>query len=128
MAEHRDHVAGDLVLIAGSANAPLARAIADEIGVVLWPVDVGRFPDGEAHVQIGATVRDRDVYLIQPTSPPVDENLVELLLLADAVCRAGAARVTAVMPYFGYARQDRRAKGAGDSRAGCRRHAGRGGD
>jgi ribose-phosphate pyrophosphokinase len=106
-----DHPAGDLVLLAGSANRPLAKAIADEMGLLLWPVEVSRFPDGEAHVQIEATVRDRDAYLIQPTGPPVDENLMELLLLADACRRAGAARVTAVIPYFGYARQDRRAKG-----------------
>lgn len=111
MVRHYDQPGGDLVLISGSSNVPLARSIADDIDVVLWPVETSRFPDTEAHVQIGATVRGRDVYLVQPTSAPVDENLIELLLLADACRRAGAARLTAVVPYFGYARQDRRAKG-----------------
>ncbi len=111
MAQHQDRPAGELVLIGGSANRPLAQAIADELGVLLWPVEISRFPDGEAHVLVGASVRDRDVYVIQPTSTPVDENLMELLLLADACFRDGAARLTAVIPYFGYARQDRRAKG-----------------
>jgi ribose-phosphate pyrophosphokinase len=81
------------------------------MGVPLGRRTSARFPDGESHVEVLETVRGRDVYLVQPTSPPVDENLVELLMLADACHRAGAARITAVVPYFGYARQDRRAKG-----------------
>lgn len=111
MVEHHEQPGGDLVLLPGSANQPLARSIAEEMGLVLWPVDIVRFPDGEAHVQVGATIRGRDVYILEPTCPPVDQNLTELLLLADASRRAGAARLTAVIPYFGYARQDRRAKG-----------------
>jgi len=111
MSEHHYHLSGDLTLLAGSANMPLAQAIAEELGLVLWPAETSRFPDGEAHVQLGATVRDRDVYLVQPTCPPVDGNWIELLLFADACRRAGADRLTAVIPYFGYARQDRRAKG-----------------
>jgi ribose-phosphate pyrophosphokinase len=100
-----------LVLIAGSGNQKLAEDIAEDLGLVLWPAEIERFPDGEAHVMVEATIRDRDVYLIQPTCPPVDENLIELLFLADACARSGAARLTAVIPYFGYARQDRRAQG-----------------
>jgi ribose-phosphate pyrophosphokinase len=73
--------------------------------------DLSRFPDSEVHVEIETSVRGHDVYLLQPTSPPSNENLMELLLLADASRRAGAARLTAVVPYFGYARQDRRASG-----------------
>ncbi|HXH21416.1 MAG TPA: ribose-phosphate pyrophosphokinase [Dehalococcoidia bacterium] len=111
MTPHKELAGGDLVLIAGSANHPLASAIADDLGLVLWPIETSRFPDGEAHVQLGASVRGRDVYLIQPTSPPVDGHLMELLLLADASYRAGADRLTAVIPYFGYARQDRRSSG-----------------
>jgi ribose-phosphate pyrophosphokinase len=109
--QHWEAAGGDLVLMSGSANRPLAEGIAEDVGSVLWPADIERFPDGEAHVMVEATVRDRDVYLIQPTCPPVDENLIELLFLADACARSGAARVTAVIPYFGYARQDRRARG-----------------
>jgi ribose-phosphate pyrophosphokinase len=101
----------DPTLFAGPANLPLADAIAREIGVPLGDCSFRRHPDGELHVEVEESVRGRDVYLIQPTSPPVDEHLLALLLLADACRRAGAARVTAVVPYFGYARQDRRASG-----------------
>src|SRR5215469_7621835 len=73
---------------------------------------VTRFPDSELHVELHDSVRARDLYVVQPTGPPVDGHLMELLLLADAGRRAGAARLTAVVPYFGYARQDRRARGA----------------
>jgi ribose-phosphate pyrophosphokinase len=100
-----------LTIFSGSANHPLAEAIAHQLGVPLGRVDLQRFPDGECHVEIHESVRGHDVYLIQPTSPPVDTHLLELLLLADACRRAGAAQLTAVMPYFGYARQDRRASG-----------------
>lgn len=101
----------DLSIVAGSANLPLAEAIARTLGVRLCSRIVERFPGGEVHLELLESVRGRDVYLIQPTSPPVDEHLLELLFFADACRRAGAARSTAVIPYFGYARQDRRACG-----------------
>lgn len=98
--------APELVVVAGSAHPELARALAAHLGVDLVPTEVDRFPDGELHVAVGP-VRGADVYVVQPTGPPVNEHLVELLLLLDACRRAGSARVTAVVPYFGYARHDR---------------------
>jgi ribose-phosphate pyrophosphokinase len=100
-----------LTAIAGSANVPLAAGVAHDLGLELCGRTVQRFADGELHVEIGQSVRGHDVYVIVSTSHPVDEHLMELLFLADACRRAGAARLTAVMPYFGYARQDRRASG-----------------
>ena len=100
-----------LTAIAGSANAPLATSIAHELGLELCRRTARRFADGELHVEIEQSVRGHDVYVIEPTSHPVDEHVMELLFLADACRRAGAARLTAVVPYFGYARQDRRASG-----------------
>jgi len=100
-----------LTVIAGSANVALADAISARLGLQPCRRRVHRFADGELHVVIEESVRGHDVYVIQPTSLPVDEHVMELLFLADACRRAGAARVTAVMPYFGYARQDRRALG-----------------
>jgi ribose-phosphate pyrophosphokinase len=101
----------NLSIFSGSANPRLAAVIAQGLGMPLGRVVVQRFPDGEVHVEIQESVRDHDVYLIQPTSPPVEAHLLELLFLADACRRAGAAHLTAVIPYFGYARQDRRASG-----------------
>jgi ribose-phosphate pyrophosphokinase len=98
-------------IFAGTANVPLAEALAAELGLPLGAREVGRFPDGEIRVELGQSVRGHDVYLVQPTAPPVADNLLELLFLADAARRAGAARLTALVPYFGYARQDRRAAG-----------------
>lgn len=98
-------------LVAGSANPALAGAVAQRVGWLLGVVSVNRFPDGELHVAVRDSLRGHDVYVLQPTAPPVETHLLELLLLADACRRAGAARVTAVIPYFGYARQDRRAGG-----------------
>jgi ribose-phosphate pyrophosphokinase len=98
-------------LLAGSANVRLAETVAAKLGTSQGALNVDRFPDGELHVEIKQSVRGHDVYLIQPTSPPVERHLLELLLLADAAHRAGAARLTAVIPYLGYARQDRRASG-----------------
>jgi ribose-phosphate pyrophosphokinase len=98
-------------LLAGSANVRLAETVAAKLGTSQRALNVDRFPDGELHVEIKQSVRGHDVYLIQPTSPPVERHLLELLLLADAAHRAGAARLTAVIPYLGYARQDRRASG-----------------
>lgn len=100
-----------LTILTGSANPGLAEAVAQKLGLTLAGLTLERFPDGELHVEIEESVRGKDVYLIQPTSPPVDEHLIELLFLADACRRAGATHITAVVPYFGYARQDRRATG-----------------
>jgi ribose-phosphate pyrophosphokinase len=101
----------EVSIVAGSANPPFAEAVAGALGARLASRIVERFPDSEVHVEILESVRGRDVYLIQPTSSPVDEHLLELLFLADACRRAGAARSTAILPYFGYGRQDRRARG-----------------
>jgi ribose-phosphate pyrophosphokinase len=99
------------MLIAGSANLPLALSVAHELGVELCGRTLQRFADGELHVEIKQSVRGHDIYVIEPTSLPVDEHVMELLFLADACRRAGAARLTAVVPYLGYARQDRRSSG-----------------
>jgi ribose-phosphate pyrophosphokinase len=103
--------AGALSLITGTANHALGEAVASALGVSLSPAQVQHFPDGEQHVELLESVRGSDVFIVQPTSPPVDQHLIELLLLCDAARRAGADRVTAVVPYFGYARQDRRTHG-----------------
>jgi ribose-phosphate pyrophosphokinase len=100
-----------LVLLAGTANPPLAEAISRQLGIPLAAREASRFPDGEMHIEVQTSVRGRDVYLLQPTGPPVEEHLFQLLLLADACRRAGAARLTAIVPYLGYGRQDRRASG-----------------
>ncbi len=100
-----------LTLFTGTANPALGRAVADRLGIPLGGCDVCCFPDGELHIEVRESVRGHDVYLLQPTAPPAERHVLELLFLADACQRAGAARVTAVVPYFGYARQDRRASG-----------------
>ncbi len=100
-----------VTLISGSANPALAEGVAAKLGLQPARRILERFPDGELHVEVQEGLRGHDVYLLQPTGPPVDAHLLELLLLADACRRAGAARLTAVVPYFGYARQDRRARG-----------------
>lgn len=98
----------DFVLIGGTANPRLAACVAAELGAPLAPCRVKRFPDGEVSVELEEPVRRREVVLLQPTAPPVDAHLMELAALADA-CRRGAAnRVTAVVPYYGYSRSDRR--------------------
>jgi ribose-phosphate pyrophosphokinase len=96
-----------MLLMSGSANRPLAEEVAAHLGQPLCAVTIRRFADGELFVKIDENVRGRDVYIVQPTNPPA-ENMMELLLLMDAAKRASAARVTAVIPYFGYARQDRK--------------------
>ncbi len=96
-----------MLLMSGSANRPLAEEIAQQLDSELCRVTLRRFADGEIFVKIDENVRGRDVYIIQSTNPPA-ENLLELLLLMDAARRASAARITAVIPYFGYARQDRK--------------------
>jgi len=100
-----------LEVIAGNSCRALADDIARELSVPRTPAKVGRFPDGEIDVQINANVRGSDVFLVQSTSPPVNDNLMELLLLIDAARRASAARITAVIPYYGYARKDRKDEG-----------------
>jgi ribose-phosphate pyrophosphokinase len=95
-------------IFAGSANPALAAAIARTLGVRIGACAVDRFPDGEVAVELLEPVRRRDVFLLQPTSPPVNDHLVELLTLADACRGAAAARITVVMPYFAYARADKR--------------------
>lgn len=96
-------------VVSGTANASFAAAVAASAGTELSPCDVERFPDGELRPHV-AEMRGDDVYVVQPTGPPAHEHLVELLLLLDACRRAGADRVTAVVPYFAYARQDRRGR------------------
>jgi hypothetical protein len=96
-----------LLLLAGTANQPLAEEMAEHLGQPLCAVTIRRFADGEIFVKIDENVRGRDVFIIQPTNPPA-ENHLELLFLIDAARRASAARITAVLPYFGYARQDRK--------------------
>jgi len=97
-----------MALFAGNANRALAQDIARNLKQPLGRAYVGKFSDGEVNVELIENVRGRDVYLLQPTCAPVNDNLMELLVMADACRRASAARVTAVVPYFGYARQDRR--------------------
>jgi ribose-phosphate pyrophosphokinase len=99
-----------LMLFSGNANRPLAEAIASGLGVPMGGASVGRFSDGEVAVEITENVRGQDVYLVQPTCQPAAENFMELIVMVDALKRASAARVTAIMPYFGYARQDRRSR------------------
>jgi hypothetical protein len=102
---------GQLQIIHGNASRDLAKRIADRIRIPVTPAKVGRFPDGEIDVRVDENVRGNDVYLVQSTSPPVNDNLMELLILMDAVRRASASRITAVIPYFGYARKDRKDEG-----------------
>ena len=97
-------------LLTGNAHPALAEGIADYIGTSLADAEVSSFPDGETYVRINENVRRQDVFIIQPTCPPTNQNLMELLIMADAVRRASAERITAVIPFFGYARQDRKDK------------------
>ncbi len=99
---------GALKLIAGSANPDLAQRISDELQVPLTDARLRRFPDGEINVKIEDSMRGHDVFVIQPTCPPVNENLMELFIILDALRRASAGRVTAVVPYYGYARKERK--------------------
>ncbi len=98
-------------LISGSANQPLAAAIADVLDVPLTDVETKRFRDQEIFVKINENVRGEDIFLIQPTSAPANDHLMELLIMIDALVRASAERITAVVPYYGYARQDRKTGG-----------------
>ncbi|PIP82795.1 MAG: ribose-phosphate pyrophosphokinase [Elusimicrobia bacterium CG_4_9_14_3_um_filter_62_55] len=99
---------GPLKLFSGNANRPLSEKIASYIGTTVGRAEVGRFADGEINVHIQENVRGKDCYVIQPTCRPANENLMELLIMIDALTRASAGRITAVIPYFGYARADRK--------------------
>src|SRR4030088_1413432 len=98
----------EFTIFSGTANPALARVIGHELGTRVGNCVLDRYPDGEVAVQILESVRRKEVFLMQPTSPPANDHLIELLALADASRRAGAARITAIVPYFGYGRADRR--------------------
>ena len=99
---------GSITIFSGNAHPALAQSIAHHLHTPLGKISVGRFSDGEVNVEIMENIRGRDVFLVQPTCPPGNENLMELLIMADACQRASASRITALIPYFGFARQDRR--------------------
>ncbi len=101
---------GNIKLFSGNSHYTLARDIASELNILLGLSEISRFSDGEICVRINETVRGADVYIVQSTSPPVNEHLMELLIMIDAMRRASAGRITAVIPYYGYARQDRKAR------------------
>src|SRR5213080_2241202 len=101
-------MAYELKLLTGNANRPLAEEIAQYLHVPMADAEVTRFSDGEVYVQVDENVRGADVFVIQPTCPPVNDSLMELLIMVDAMKRASARRITAVLPYYGYARQDRK--------------------
>src|SRR5688500_11683763 len=101
----------DLKIFSGKANRQLSAQICEYLGVPLGDVSLGNFPDGETSCKINEDIRGRDVYLLQPTCPPVNDNLFQLLVMIDSCKRASAERITAVIPYYGYARQDRKDEG-----------------
>src|SRR5690349_18125730 len=100
-----------ITIISGNAHPALAQSIAQNLSIPLAAAHVGRFPDGEIDIKVNDDLRGTDCFVIQPTCPPVNENWVELLLLLDCLRRASAGRITAVMPYYGYARKDRKDEG-----------------
>ncbi len=102
----------NLMIFSGSSNPVLAQRVAVELRMQLGAADVGRFSDGEMNVEIHENVRGKDVFILQSTCAPTNDNIMELMIMSDAIRRASAQRVTAVIPYFGYARQDRRARSA----------------
>src|ERR1700738_5228253 len=104
-------MAYELKLFSGNANRPLAEEIAKTLQLSLGDADVSRFSDGEVYVQINENVRGEDVFVTQPPGPPVNDHLMELLVMIDAFKRASARRITAVLPYYGYGRQDRKVQG-----------------
>ncbi len=110
MAEQRSVELPKIEILAGNATPALAEAIAKALGVRMGRAQVQRFSDGEISVEVLNNIRGRDVFIVQSTCPPVNDNLMELILLADACKRASAQRITAVIPYFGYSRQDRRSR------------------
>ena len=100
----------EIKVFTANANPAFAQGVCDALGIPLGQCEVKAFSDGEVSVTITETVRGRDVFMIQSTCSPVNDNLMELLIMIDALKRSSAARVTAVIPYYGYARQDRKAK------------------
>jgi ribose-phosphate pyrophosphokinase len=106
--DERAQVLFNTVLFTGNANPALAQEIASQLGVEMGQALVGRFSDGEVRIEVRQNVRARDIFVVQSTCAPTNENLMELCIMVDALKRASARRITAVMPYFGYARQDRR--------------------
>ena len=105
-------MANNLMVFTGNANPALADAIAKNIAVPLGYASINKFSDGEVSVELNENVRGKDVFIIQPTCAPTNDSIMELLLMADALHRASANRITAVIPYFGYSRQDRRVRSA----------------
>ncbi len=101
----------DLKIFTGCAHPELAKKVCDYLGIPVAKAQMGSFPDGEISCKIDEDIRGRDVFIIQPTCPPVNDNLMELLVMVDSCMRASAERITAVIPYFGYARQDRKDEG-----------------
>jgi ribose-phosphate pyrophosphokinase len=101
----------EMKVFSGRANPALAQRICDYLDIAPGQISINNFPDSEIHCKIEEDVRGRDVFLVQPTCPPVNENLMELLIMIDSFMRASAQRITAVVPYFGYARQDRKDEG-----------------
>jgi ribose-phosphate pyrophosphokinase len=101
----------ELKIFSGQANRPLAKSICSFLHLPLAEITLGKFPDGENFCKIEEDIRGRDIFLVQPTCPPVNDNLMELLIMIDSCKRASAERITAVIPYFGYARQDRKDEG-----------------
>ncbi len=101
---------GPLMLLCGTANPELGRRISEEVGVPLAPMEITRFADGEFDVRIGESVRGHDVFVIQPTSPPVNDNYMELFVILDALRRASASRINAVLPYYGYQRKEKKTR------------------
>src|SRR3954468_11047483 len=98
----------EMKIFSGSAHRELAQRICAYVGMPLGDATVSSFPDGETYVKINENIRGRDVFIVQPTCPPSNQNLMELLIMVDAARRASASRITAVIPFFGYARQDRK--------------------
>ncbi|RMF92004.1 MAG: ribose-phosphate pyrophosphokinase [Nitrospinota bacterium] len=103
-------ISREFLVFSGRANPPLAREICQYLSIKEGGISISNFSDGEIYVQIHENVRGRDVFVVQPTCPPVNENLMELLIIVDALKRSSARRITAVVPYYGYARQDRKDK------------------
>lgn len=104
-------IRGEAIIFSGNANRPLAEKICDCLGVPLAELEIGQFADGETTIKINQSVRGKEVYLVQPTSPPVNEHLMQTLILIDAFKRASAYKINLIMPYYGYARQDRKTRG-----------------
>lgn len=105
------HAFDDLVIFSGTAHPDLANSIAADLGVELGPIRIDRFPDGEIFVRVETSVRGKDVFVVQPTCAPVNESFTELLIILDALRRASPSRISAIIPYYGYARQDKKIGG-----------------